>query len=47
MNFWAKSWEGGSLNIESGSNAVFDTLGDLDKFIVKMVHMLLSEMKKE
>ena len=35
MNFWAKSWEGGSLNIESGSNAVFDTLGDLDKFIVK------------
>ena len=35
MNFWAKSWEAGSLNIESGSNAVFDTLGDLDKFIVK------------
>ena len=35
MNFWAKSWEGGSLNIESTSNAVFDTLGDLDKFIVK------------
>lgn len=35
MNFWAKSWEGSSLNIESGSNAVFDTLGDLDKFIVK------------
>ena len=35
MNFWAKSWEGGSLNIESTSNAVFDTLGDLDKFIVQ------------